>query len=160
MKLIFICKLLSYGQLFPPSCCIVKERRREGSQKIRKSGWIFQFVLLDVLRLLTCIVIQTVPYDTLKDTTRDPFQLLSKLSDTFFSVKFSFLNYPDFKFCLKNAQNSKVSIFRKKIVGSCYGKKSSWNSQYMGIFWQKIFLLQTVCLIWTINILHEVRKVH
>ena len=64
----------------PPSCCIASERR-EGSQKIRKSGWIFQFVLLDVLRLLTCIVIQTVPYDTLKDTTR-PFS--PTFSDLFF----------------------------------------------------------------------------
>ena len=73
----------------PPSCCIASERR-EGSQKIRKSGWIFQFVLLDVLRLLTCIVIQTVPYDTLKDTTRNPFQLLSKHSDTFFPWNFLF----------------------------------------------------------------------
>ena len=141
MKLIFICKLLSYGQLFPPSCCIVKERRREGSQKIRKSGWIFQFVLLDVLRLLTCIVIQTVPYDTLKDTTRDPFQLLSKHSDTFFSVKFSFLNYPDFKFRLKNAQNSKVSIQKisshgKKVVEipnmwAFFGKKYFYSNPYV-----------------------------
>ena len=138
MKLIFICKLLSYGQLFPPSCCIVKERRREGSQKIRKSGWIFQFVLLDVLRLLTCIVIQTVPYDTLKDTTRDPFQLLSKLSDTFFSVKFSFLNYPDFKFRLKNAQNSKVSI-QKKIVGSSHGKKVVEIPNIWAFFGKKYF---------------------
>ena len=60
---------------------LAASERREGSQKIRKSGWIFQFVLLDVLRLLTCIVIQTVPYDTLKDTTR-PFS--PTFSDLFF----------------------------------------------------------------------------
>ena len=136
MKLIFICKLLSYGQLFPPSCCIVKERRREGSQKIRKSGWIFQFVLLDVLRLLTCIVIQTVPYDTLKDTTRDPFQLLSKHSDTFREIFFSQLS----RFQVSPQKCTKFqSEYSEKIVGLSHGKKVVEIPNMWAFFGKKYF---------------------